>query len=136
MSLGRRGPRVRAPSPVCMLAGRGGCECGPSKSRAVVSRRFDCSLDAERAAGLRAACEAVRRGGVVALPTDTVYGVGADAFNPDAVAGVLRAKRRGRDKPSPVLIGARADLAVRRISPADRLRTLRPPRSASRALDR
>lgn len=38
------------------------------------------------------------------LPTDTVYGVGADAFNPDAVAAVLAAKGRGRQMPPPVLI--------------------------------
>jgi len=40
----------------------------------------------------------------VVLPTDTVYGVGADAFNPDAVAALLAAKGRGRQMPPPVLI--------------------------------
>ena len=38
------------------------------------------------------------------LPTDTVYGVGCDAFDADAVAAVLAAKGRGRDMPPPVLI--------------------------------
>jgi tRNA threonylcarbamoyl adenosine modification protein (Sua5/YciO/YrdC/YwlC family) len=47
---------------------------------------------------------AVGRGDIVVLPTDTVYGVGADAFNPDAVAAVLAAKGRGRQMPPPVLI--------------------------------
>lgn len=51
-----------------------------------------------------AAVDAVAGGGVVVLPTDTVYGVGADAFQPDAVAAVLAAKGRGRQMPPPVLI--------------------------------
>ena len=38
-------------------------------------------------------------------PTDTVYGIGADAFNGEAVQGLLDAKVRGRDMPPPVLIG-------------------------------
>lgn len=40
------------------------------------------------------------------LPTDTVYGIGADAFSPSAVAGLLKAKGRGRDAPPPVLVGS------------------------------
>ena len=38
------------------------------------------------------------------MPTDTVYGVGADAFQPAAVAAVLAAKGRGRQMPPPVLV--------------------------------
>ena len=53
---------------------------------------------------LDAAVDAVSRGAVIVLPTDTVYGVGADAFSPDAVAAVLAAKGRGRQMPPPVLI--------------------------------
>ncbi|WP_459963522.1 L-threonylcarbamoyladenylate synthase [Nocardia sp. IFM 10818] len=52
------------------------------------------------------AAKAVRRGELVVLPTDTVYGVGADAFDPAAVARLLRAKGRGRGMPSPVLVAA------------------------------
>ncbi len=48
--------------------------------------------------------EAVRRGEVVVIPTDTVYGIGADAFDAAAVAAVLEAKGRGRDMPPPVLV--------------------------------
>ncbi|CAL9641175.1 L-threonylcarbamoyladenylate synthase [Streptomyces sp. enrichment culture] len=69
-----------------------------------MTRRFDCSDPSQRAEGLTAATEAVRQGRLVVLPTDTVYGVGADAFDPAAVARLLGAKGRGRHKPSPVLV--------------------------------
>lgn len=65
---------------------------------------FDCRDPDERARGLRAAIDAVGRGDLVVLPTDTVYGVGADAFVPVAVRRLLAAKGRGRDMPPPVLI--------------------------------
>ena len=55
---------------------------------------------------MAAAVEAVRAGEVVVLPTDTVYGIGADAFSAEAVAAVLAAKGRGRDMPPPVLVPA------------------------------
>lgn len=50
------------------------------------------------------AVNTVARGGLVVLPTDTVYGVGADAFSPAAVAALLAAKGRGRQAPPPVLV--------------------------------
>lgn len=53
---------------------------------------------------LDAAVHAVSRGEVVVLPTDTVYGIGCDAFQPQAVARVLAAKGRDRQMPPPVLI--------------------------------
>ena len=53
----------------------------------------------------REAASAVRRGELVVLPTDTVYGIGADAFTPAAVTALLEAKGRGRDMPPPVLVG-------------------------------
>jgi len=40
------------------------------------------------------------------LPTDTLYGIGADAFNSEAVTALLAAKGRGRDMPVPVLVGS------------------------------
>jgi L-threonylcarbamoyladenylate synthase len=67
-------------------------------------QRFDLSDEAQREAGIAAAALAVQRGQLVALPTDTVYGVGADAFDRKAVAAVLAAKGRGRDMPPPVLV--------------------------------
>ena len=68
--------------------------------------RMPTSTDEERETAIEAAALAIRRGGLVVLPTDTVYGVGADAFDADAVRGLLVAKGRGRDMPPPVLISA------------------------------
>ena len=70
-----------------------------------MSERFDCSDPEQRAAGIAAAAEAVGQGELIVLPTDTVYGIGADAFTPEAVSGLLAAKGRGRDMPPPVLVG-------------------------------
>ncbi|HEX5741203.1 MAG TPA: L-threonylcarbamoyladenylate synthase [Pilimelia sp.] len=71
---------------------------------------FDCRTPDERDRALDAAVEAVRLGELVVLPTDTVYGVGADAFSPEAVRRLLEAKGRGRDMPVPVLVGSRHTL--------------------------
>src|ERR1035437_2359320 len=65
---------------------------------------IDCTNEQGLAEGVAAAAEAVRRGEVVVLPTDTVYGMGVDAFASEAVAAVLTAKGRGRDMPVPVLV--------------------------------
>ena len=71
-----------------------------------VSRSYDCSEPMERTRGIAEAVAAVRRGELVVLPTDTVYGIGADAFTPSAVSALLEAKGRGRDMPAPVLVGS------------------------------
>ncbi|MFR9725015.1 L-threonylcarbamoyladenylate synthase [Streptomyces sp. MS19] len=71
-----------------------------------MARRYDCSVAVDRKNGLREAASAARRGELVVLPTDTVYGIGADAFSPGAVGDLLAAKGRGRSMPSPVLIGS------------------------------
>ena len=71
-----------------------------------MARRYDCTDATDRKTGLREAASAVRRGELVVLPTDTVYGVGADAFSSDAVGDLLEAKGRGRNMPSPVLVGS------------------------------
>lgn len=68
--------------------------------------RFDLSDPEQREAGLAAATNAVRRGELVVLPTDTVYGIGCDAFDASAVAALLEAKGRGRQMPPPVLISS------------------------------
>ena len=67
---------------------------------------FDCSDADARATGIASAVSAVKGGRLVVLPTDTVYGVGADAFDSTAVAALLSAKGRGRDMPVPVLVGS------------------------------
>ena len=66
-----------------------------------------------RTAGIDAAVTAARGGELIVLPTDTVYGIGADAFTPAAVTTMLAAKGRGRNMPPPVLVGtARAAAAL------------------------
>lgn len=71
---------------------------------------YDCADPEQRAAGVRLAADAVRRGLLVVVPTDTVYGLGADAFSPPAVQRLLATKGRGRDMPVPVLVASRAAL--------------------------
>lgn len=71
-----------------------------------MSNRFDTHEETEREAGIAAAALAVQRGQLVVFPTDTVYGLGADAFDPASVRRLLAAKGRGRDMPPPVLVSA------------------------------
>ncbi|MYT25517.1 threonylcarbamoyl-AMP synthase [Streptomyces sp. SID7760] len=71
-----------------------------------MARRYDCNDATDRKTGLREAASAVRRGELVVLPTDTLYGIGADAFSAEAVGDLLAAKGRGRTMPTPVLIGS------------------------------
>ena len=70
-------------------------------------RRFDCTGDdpASIAEASEAARQAIKDGECIVLPTDTVYGIGVDAFSAEAVQRLLDAKKRGRDMPPPVLIG-------------------------------
>lgn len=85
-------------------------------------RLFDCRTIEERDQGIKAAIDAVSSGDLVVLPTDTVYGIGADAFKPWAVTNLLNAKGRGRHMPPPVLVGSRhtVDGLVTRMPPAAR----------------
>jgi tRNA A37 threonylcarbamoyladenosine synthetase subunit TsaC/SUA5/YrdC len=71
---------------------------------------YDCRSLADRDRGIAAAIEAVKNGELVVLPTDTVYGVGADAFTSYAVKSLLDTKGRGRQSPPPVLVGSRHTL--------------------------
>src|SRR5580658_528231 len=70
-----------------------------------MSTRYDCRDPHVRTAGIEAAVTAARAGELIVLPTDTVYGIGADAFIPASVTTMLAAKGRGRSMPPPVLIG-------------------------------
>ena len=67
---------------------------------------YDVSDGTGATAALDAAVAALQRGDLVVLPTDTVYGIAADAFSPRAVTRLLEAKGRGRDLPVPVLVGS------------------------------
>lgn len=71
-----------------------------------MSAIYDCQDPATRALGLRAATDVVRSGRLVVLPTDTLYGLGCDAFDNQAVASLLQTKHRGPDMPVPVLVGS------------------------------
>lgn len=77
-----------------------------------MSTTYATGSESEREAGVEAAAQAVQRGGLVVLPTDTVYGIGADAFDHDAVQALLDAKGRGREMPPPVLVSAATTLAA------------------------
>ncbi|MDP1768019.1 MAG: L-threonylcarbamoyladenylate synthase [Nitrospirota bacterium] len=79
-------------------------------------------LPAANEESIRLAAEVIRNGGLVAFPTETVYGLGCDALNPDAVARVFEAKRRPSFDPLIVHIATEASLdgLVQAISPAER----------------
>lgn len=68
-----------------------------------VSERYDFTGD-ELGPAYSAAVDAIEAGELVVLPTDTVYGLAADAFKAEAVQRLLDTKGRGRDMPPPVLI--------------------------------
>jgi len=61
---------------------------------------------------LNAALAVLRRGGVVAYPTDTVYGLAVDAMRPDAITRLYTVKGRPESKALPVIIGALSQLAA------------------------
>ncbi|TFC31556.1 threonylcarbamoyl-AMP synthase [Cryobacterium sp. MDB1-18-2] len=69
-----------------------------------MTRIYDCTVVSDYATGMRLARSAIARGALVVIPTDTVYGLAADAFSPEAVQRLLDAKGRGRQSPPPVLI--------------------------------
>jgi L-threonylcarbamoyladenylate synthase len=71
-----------------------------------VASTYNCAEPDERTEGLAAAARSVRAGRLVVLPTDTVYGIGCDAFSAAAVRSLLAAKKRGPDMPVPVLVGS------------------------------
>jgi L-threonylcarbamoyladenylate synthase len=71
---------------------------------------YDCRAVAERDRGIAAAVEAVKSGELVVMPTDTVYGVGADAFTAHAVNALQNARSTERRVPPPVLVGSRHTL--------------------------
>lgn len=83
---------------------------------------YNCQDDTVRGPAIEAAAYQLKRGEVVVMPTDTVYGIAADAFDPQAVTKLLATKGRGRNMPPPVLVGQSAvlDALAAEVSPAAR----------------
>lgn len=75
-----------------------------------MSRTFDIRNEQVRELVLKEAGRVIGDGGLIVMPTDTVYGIAADAFSARAVASLLAAKGRGRDMPPPVLVQGRDTL--------------------------
>ncbi|WP_459982244.1 L-threonylcarbamoyladenylate synthase [Nocardioides sp. AN3] len=75
-----------------------------------MSERFVAVTEQDVSTAVDAAARAITRGELVVIPTDTVYGIGADAFDPVAVKALLAAKGRGREMPPPVLVSSAATL--------------------------
>jgi tRNA threonylcarbamoyl adenosine modification protein (Sua5/YciO/YrdC/YwlC family) len=69
-----------------------------------VTTTYNCTSEDQRALGLEHAQRAISEKKCVVFPTDTVYGIAADAFSPQAVTMLLVSKGRGRSMPPPVLI--------------------------------
>ena len=89
-----------------------------------MSTRYDTSDASAREEGIAEAGRAVQRGRLVIVPTDTVYGLGADAFSPAAVQRLLNAKGRGRQMPPPVLVSAKTTLEALAVGVPDWARAL------------
>lgn len=70
----------------------------------VATAHYDLTDAEQRAAGINAAARFARRGRLVAFPVDFGYGMGTDAFSVEGVGSLLRAKKRGRGAPVPVLV--------------------------------
>ena len=89
-----------------------------------MTQRFDTSDETSREEGIAAAALAVQRGELIVLPPDTVYGIGADAFDPKSVQRLLEAKGRGREMPPPVLVAAKPTLDALAVAVPDWARAL------------
>ena len=89
-----------------------------------MSDRYPTGTEEEREAAVEAAALAVQQGELVVLPTDTVYGIGADACDPVAVRDLLAAKGRGREMPPPVLVSAATTLDALAVRVPDYARAL------------
>ena len=87
--------------------------------RGVPETRIVPAADDDMQHAVSEACALLRAGEIVALPTETVYGLAADAFNPSAVAKVFAAKERPSFDPLIVHIAARGDLKNVAVVPED-----------------
>lgn len=75
-------------------------------------RIVDCTAAEDLGPALQAAKEVIASGRCLVMPTDTVYGICADAFDARAVQRLLTAKQRGRDMPPPLLISDEGVMAA------------------------
>src|SRR3990167_6791795 len=73
-------------------------------------RRLVLTPQAPEPALIEEAAAVLRDGGLVAFPTDTVYGLGVDATNPDAMARLIRVKGRPPDKPYSLHLASARDV--------------------------
>lgn len=85
---------------------------------------YDTGVPEQLMTGMRLARGAIARGELVVIPTDTVYGVAADAFSPAAVQRLLDAKGRDRTAPPPVLVPGVSTLEALAASVPDEVRAL------------
>lgn len=90
----------------------------------MTAERYPTETEEQRNSAIDAASLAIQRGQLVVLPTDTVYGVAADAFDPAAVKSLLQAKGRGREMPPPVLVSAATTIDALAVNVPDWARTL------------
>ena len=86
--------------------------------------RYATSTETERDIALNAASLAVQRSQLIVMPTDTVYGIAADAFDIKAVRDLLAAKGRGREMPPPVLVSAATTIDAIAVDVPDYARVL------------
>ena len=90
----------------------------------MTAERYPTETQEERESAVAAASLAVQRGELVVMPTDTVYGVAADAFDPAAVKALLQAKGRGREMPPPVLVSSATTIDALAVRVPEYARTL------------
>jgi len=90
-----------------MLVGQQTCNAGKSMKKTIVLKVDSQKPEAEK---IWEAAKIVRKGGLVAFPTETVYGLGADALNTNAVSALFEAKMRPLDNPPIVHVGRIEDL--------------------------
>jgi tRNA threonylcarbamoyl adenosine modification protein (Sua5/YciO/YrdC/YwlC family) len=90
----------------------------------VTAELYPTDTEEQRESAISAASLAVQRGELVVMPTDTVYGVAADAFDPAAVKRLLQAKGRGREMPPPVLVSTATTIDALAVNVPTYARTL------------
>ena len=81
-------------------------------------------LSTAKPENLSRALQVLKEGGMVAFPTDTVYGLGASAYHAQAIARIYKAKGRSRENPIPILLANMQELSRVTLSPPPMARRL------------